>query len=108
MLGSLLAQALGDFQAIHRVYPVKVLGHWPRLVALDRPDAVPDYRQMAQRSDLFHRFLNVVFTKRRLPGLKRSLHRRRWKGFGNGQKCDRTISPVCCLAGTVDAGLHRP
>jgi len=37
----LLAQALCDFQPVYRLHPVKVLGHEPRLVALDRADAVP-------------------------------------------------------------------
>ena len=46
--GPLLAQALGDLQAVHRVHPVKVLGHQARLVALDRADAVPLQRQVAQ------------------------------------------------------------
>jgi hypothetical protein len=47
---ALLAQALRDFQAVHRMHPVKVLGHQPGLVALDRADAVPLQRQGGWRS----------------------------------------------------------
>lgn len=89
------------------MHPVKVLGHQARLVALNRADAVPHQRQITQRGDFLHRFLNVVFTKRRLAGLKGGLHRVGAKGFGNGQKCDGIISPACSLTGGVDAGLHR-
>ncbi len=39
--GPLVGQALGDFETIHRVHPVEVLGHQARLVALNGANAVP-------------------------------------------------------------------
>jgi hypothetical protein len=48
---ALLAQALRDLQAVHRVRPVKVRGHQPGLVALDGPDAVPLQGQVLQQRD---------------------------------------------------------
>ena len=46
MGGSLRTQALGDFQPIHRMHPVKMLGHQPGFVGLDRANAMPLKRQL--------------------------------------------------------------
>ena len=50
----LLGQPLGDLQPVDAVHPVEVLGHRPRLVALQRADAVPFEfaAQIGQRLDL--------------------------------------------------------
>jgi hypothetical protein len=65
--GTLLAQALRDFQAVDAVHPIKMLGHPACLVALNGPNAMPHAvlcdRVGAQQLDFFNRFLNVVFAK---------------------------------------------
>jgi hypothetical protein len=40
-IGALLAQALRDFEPVDRLHPVKMLGHQPGFVALQRSDAMP-------------------------------------------------------------------
>ena len=96
---ALLAQALGDFQAVHRLRPVKMLSHPPRLVALDGADAVPFQRRRngtgahgfiglpaAQGVDFFDALGNVVLAKSTLPGLHGFDHRVGAEGFGNCQQ----------------------
>jgi len=107
MRRALLTQALRDLEAVHRVHPVKMLGHQPGFVALDRANAVPHQRQLAQRGDFLHRFLDVVFAKPGLPGGIRGLDGIRTKGFGNRQKCDGVITSASGLAGGVQARAHR-
>ena len=52
-LGALLGQALGHLEAIDRVGPVEVGRHQPRLVALDRADAMPFQRQVRPAAPIF-------------------------------------------------------
>ena len=86
VLGALLRQALGDFEAVDTVHPVKVLGHQTGFVALNRADAVPLQGQIAQGVDLVHRFLDVVFAKSGLPSRMGLAHRIGAPGFGDSQE----------------------
>ena len=69
MAGALFAQALGDFQAINRVYPVKMLGHHAGFIALQGANQMPLQlrrhvrRKLAQVQDFFHALLHIVFAK---------------------------------------------
>ena len=83
---ALLGQALGDFEAVHAVHPVKVFSHQTRLVALDGADTVPHQRQITQGHDLVHRLLDVVFAKSGLTPSMGCAHRLRAPGFGDGQQ----------------------
>ena len=86
MAGPLRAQALGGLEPVHRLHPIKVLGHHTRLVALHRTDHVPDQRQIGQQQDFLHPFLDVVLAKRALPGGMRLAHRLGVLGFGNSEQ----------------------
>ena len=70
---ALLVQALGDLESIDRLHPVELRRHRARLVALQRPDAVPfegSARQhLGHRRDLLDTFLDVVFAERSLAGV---------------------------------------
>ena len=94
------------------MHPVKMLGHQPGLVALDRTDAVPLQRRLAgqrvlaQRGDFLHRFLNIVLAKSGLAGRPGGLHRLRAEGFGHGQQADRTRVAARGLASREDAGVN--
>jgi hypothetical protein len=85
MRRALLTQALGDFEPVYGVSPLKVLGHQPRFVALDGSDAMPFDWQRLQGGDFFYRFLDVVLSKCILARFKRLLHCIGTKGFGNRQ-----------------------
>jgi twitching motility protein PilT len=83
-----------------------MLGHQPRLVALDRPDAVPLQVQVTQLGDFLHRLLNVVFTKSGLPGGMGGGHGRRVKSFGNGQQRDLARVPASGTAGASNTLVY--
>ena len=89
---ALLGQALGNFQAVNGVRPVKVLGHQAGFVALDGANAVPLQlrrqrgRQGLHAGDFVHAFLEVVFAKRALACLGGFEHGLGRKGFGDGQQ----------------------
>ena len=106
MRRALLAEALGGFESVQCVDPVKMLGHQPCFVALNRADAVPLDGQVTQLGDFLNRFLNVVFTKRGLSGGKSRLDRVCAKGLGYGQQTHGVARAACCCAGLVDAQAH--
>ncbi|MNV74649.1 hypothetical protein D3C71_1678880 [compost metagenome] len=54
---ALLREALGDFQAVHGMYPVEMLGDGFGLVRLNGADEVPDQGQVAECLLLCQRFL---------------------------------------------------
>ncbi|MEY3445636.1 MAG: hypothetical protein RIR45_391 [Pseudomonadota bacterium] len=108
--GALLAQALGNFEAVNGLDPVKVFGHQTRLVALYGANAMPLQRQVAQRDDFVHRLLDVVFPKDGLAAGKCLLHRIRAKGFGycqqrHGIGCAASVKAGLCNAGTNQAQI---
>jgi hypothetical protein len=67
---ALVRQALCDLQPVHRVHPVEGLGHYARLVALQRADEVPGdvTAQVGQLGHFVERFLHVVLAELVLPG----------------------------------------
>ena len=94
MLRALGRQPLGDFEAINRVHPVKVLGHQSGFVALHRANAMPHQAQTLQRLDLGHRFLDVIFAKGGLAGCGGLSHGVGIKRLGHGQQLDVGGSPA--------------
>ncbi|MCY1415482.1 hypothetical protein D9M71_309660 [compost metagenome] len=60
---TLFGQALCDFQTIHGMHPVEVLGDSTSLVRLNGADEVPDQGQVGQFELLAQRFLKVVLAK---------------------------------------------
>jgi hypothetical protein len=113
--GPLLGQALGNFQAVHRMHPVKVLGHGPGFVALQRAYAMPlqcsrlsspwvlCLQPGAQGQYFFHAFLHVVFAKCALAGLHGLDDGIGAKGLGDGQQCHRCWRTARLCAGFVNA-----
>ena len=95
---ALLGQALGDFEAVDAVHPIKVLGHQSGFVALNGADAVPDQWQIAQCRDLVHRFLDVVFAKSGLTCRMGLAHRFRPPCFGDSQQLHTVCVAPCRLA----------
>ncbi|MNV59758.1 hypothetical protein D3C71_1522020 [compost metagenome] len=90
MIGPLGRQALGDLEPVHRMHPVKVLGHQAGLVALNGANTVPLQSCTGQGSvhscNLVHAFLDVVFAEVALAGGHGLQHRIGAKGLGNGQQ----------------------
>ena len=84
----LLAQALGNFEAVNRMGPIKVDCNQPRFIALNRANAMPfngRIPQIRQRCNFVHTFLDVVFAKRPLPGGVSLAHGIGAKRLGNCQ-----------------------
>src|SRR3990167_6980261 len=93
MRRALIRQSLGDFQAVHRVHPGKVLGDGLGFVRLDRTDKVPGQRQVAQFGLLFQGFLQVVLTEIAGAGCKGLANRFGRFGFAHREQANsRTIS----------------
>ena len=105
---ALLAQALGDLQAIDGVDPVKGCGHGTGLVALQRPDQVPleALAQIGQRGDLVERFLHVVLTEASLPRIEGGPHGLGRERFAHRQQRDAFHGPVGERTGRSDALPH--
>jgi hypothetical protein len=104
----LVIQALRNFEAIHRVRPVEILGHEFGFVALYGADAVPDQRAMKalQRHDFVNAFLDVVFAKVTLTASGHATHIVGAEGFGHGQQLRAASRAAAGSAGRSDAGLH--
>ncbi len=60
---ALFGQALGDFQAIHGMHPVEMLGDSASLVRLNGADEVPDQGQVGQLGLFAQGLLQVVLAK---------------------------------------------
>src|SRR5690606_33866422 len=108
-------QSLGDFQAIDAVHPVEMLGDGPGLVRLDRPDEVPDQRQILQFGHLGQGFLQVILPDvldagsdrfadvRRCPGLA-DRHQGDLRGITTGsvrstQNAHTNVCNILCYRG---------
>lgn len=103
MCRALLGQALGNFEAIDAVYPVKVLGHGAGFVALQRANAMPLQAikplQIVQLGHFVQRFLHVVFTKGALTGCSGGAHGIGTKGLRDGQQLHAGPAPPSARAG---------
>jgi hypothetical protein len=107
--GPLVAQTLGQLEAVDAVHPVEMFGDIAGLVALQRSDEMPLQRGPvgAQRGDLVHRFLHIVLAEGGLPECGGAGDVFCGKGFGHRQQGDRVrIAPGCC-GGLCDALAHR-
>eukprot|EP01136_Pigoraptor_vietnamica_P012325 Opistho-1_new@52130 len=99
----LLAQALRDLQAVHRLHPVEVFSHQPRLVALQGADVMPfrsagmagirrtkaigfPFKRFANRKNLLHALLDIVLAEGALPARHRRHHGLRPESLGHGQQ----------------------
>src|SRR5574344_25210 len=97
----LLRQPLSDLETVNGVYPVEVLCHQTRFIALNRTDARPSERGKIghglQGHDFLYTLLNVVFAKVMLSGKGCSTHRLCRKGFRNRQQPHRSGYTACKL-----------
>jgi hypothetical protein len=106
VLRALLGQALRDLQPIDRVRPVEVLRHHPRLVALDRADAVPGQGQVGQQRLLLHGLLDVVFAERSLARCMGLAHCFGAESLGHGKQRDFVHVALRSRAGARDPAVH--
>jgi len=108
--GALLGQPLRDLEPVHRLRPVEMLGHQPRLVALYRADAMPLQRergrQGAQRGHFLHGLLDVVLAEGALPRQGRGVHGLGAEGLGHRQQRHGPGRPARGGAGLRDALVH--
>ncbi len=100
---TLLGQALSNFQPVYRVHPGEMVRDEARLVALDRADKVPLEWQITQLGNLVDGFLDIVFTKRDLPGSMRFAHCISRPGLGNRKQPHRIVVPSAFPPGGFDA-----
>ncbi len=105
----LLRKPLRDLQAIHRMHPIELFGHRPRLVRLQRADEMPFERaaQIGEHFDFRERFLHVVFAECALTGGMGRAHVFGGKGLGDGKQRDGTRVASRHVRGEGDALLHR-
>jgi hypothetical protein len=97
---SLLTESLGDPEAVHRVYPVKLLGNGPGLVGLQVADKVPAKVVAVDGIDLLDAFLDEVFAKIALPGLGCCQDARNGLLFAHCQQSDGA-GIATCIAGCL-------
>lgn len=89
---TLLRQARGDFSPVNRMYPVEVLGDWPRFIRLDRPDEMPfdaGRGLSGTRFNLGKGFLQVVFAEGVLAQRGKFEHARSVPGFAHRKQRHR-------------------
>ena len=86
---ALCAEALGDFQPVHTVHPVEMLGDGACLVGLDRPDEVPAKAEIRQRLNFGQPFLQVILAEITQPQRSRGAHLVRQAGFADGEQTYR-------------------
>ena len=101
-------QLIGEFDAIHRVDPVKGFSHLLRLVCLDVPDEMPGQARTAQFVQLLQSFLQPVFAKvvsAALHGLAYPLNR---DGLRYRDQFDGFGIPFAAYCGIVDAVENTP
>ena len=92
---SLLTQALGNFVAVHAMYPSHGIGETPGFIRLHGPDEMPLYSKVCQRPYFFLGLLGIIFTKGLLPRCPGFPYQGGRLGFTDRQQMDRTRLPVC-------------
>ena len=87
MSRTLVVQALGDFQSVHRMHPIKMFRNQSGFVGLDGADEMPLHIiQMCQCQLLVQCFLQVIFTKGALTRRIGFGHRCGRLGFADGDQ----------------------
>src|SRR5471032_1767847 len=97
--GTLFGQTLCDFQTVHGVHPVEVLGDSASLVRLNGADEVPDQGQVGQFELFAQCFLQVVLAEIAQPGGIRFAHSLGGLGLAHGQQLNAvlvTLGGECC------------
>jgi hypothetical protein len=100
----LLGQALRDLQPIHRMHPVKLLGHHAGLVGLQRPDQMPlgARHEVGQGRDLLEGLLHIVLAKAALTRGVHRAHRGFREGLADSQQRDRAHRSSGLYTGRFD------
>ena len=86
--------------------PVEVLGDGARLVALDRPDQVPDHVGVVDLLNLVDGFGDIVFAKVPLTTADRLLNALRRHGLAHGNQLDAVGQAAGEGGGHLDAAAN--
>lgn len=105
---ALIIKALCYLESVDRLYPVKVFGHQPGFIGLQRTDKMP-YRigaTLFEAGYFVYRFLHIVFTEAALSGGIGSLYVFGRFGFADGQQVNMVSRAARLFGGSLHTGVN--
>lgn len=106
--GTLPGQAFSDPQSIQGMHPIEMGRHFRRLIALQRPDEMPDQRQVTKGLLFQQSLLDIVLAEIDLTQYRQRTHLFRRSELAHGQQAHARRIPTTGRSGGSDLGQHGP